>query len=140
MPFFLAGINSFLRFSLSNENVFSTRTPLDATPIPWEDMVQVPFWTWQIYLDLLIEVSSQSSLNYKVTTMAPITITNSTGGDIQVRITNYEDQGSSDFFLIASGEPSVWQRDRIQSMTVFRSGNPVPDVLIVNPKETHNIQ
>ncbi|KAG1751407.1 uncharacterized protein EDB91DRAFT_1243675 [Suillus paluster] len=75
-----------------------------------------------------------------VNTMAPITITNSTSGEIQVRITNYEDQGSSDFFPIASGEPAVWQRDHIQSMTVFRSDNPVPDVLIVNPKETHNIQ
>ncbi|KAG1751416.1 uncharacterized protein EDB91DRAFT_1333729 [Suillus paluster] len=70
--------------------------------------------------------------------MAPVTITNSSGETIHVSITNYEDQGSMAFFRINNGSAEVWQRDRIQSMTVFRHGNPVPDVLVVQPDSQHN--
>ncbi|KAG1751403.1 uncharacterized protein EDB91DRAFT_1333722 [Suillus paluster] len=65
--------------------------------------------------------------------MAPVTITNSTGGVIHVTITNYKDKGSMGVFSIDSGRASVWQRDNVQSVTVFRDNNPVPDVSVVWP-------
>ncbi|KAG1751408.1 uncharacterized protein EDB91DRAFT_1343870 [Suillus paluster] len=73
-------------------------------------------------------------------TMAPVTITNATGGVIHVTITNYEDTGSMGVFAIDAGSASVWQRGQFQSMTVFRDNNPVPEVSVIQPSAQRIIE